>query len=426
MNYTIKKQKSCEFQLTVILDKEDLNHYIKEAQKYLTNDLRIEGFRKGKVPLDIAKDKLNKEEVLKTAFDFAFKQSFVEVLIKEKIDLIDFSDFKVKENSAEKMAYVLNLIVFPEFKLPDFRQISVRKKDIKVSEKEVDQVLGFIKQSRTKFKDVDRGIEYGDKVQIDFDIRKGNEPQEIPHVLYHDFIFGKVDFYPGLNDKLKGLKKGDEKKFTLQMPSDFVKKDLASQTLKFKVKVNSVQEPEKIELNDDFARQVGKFKDIKHLRHSISDGLRMEKVQKESQRIRILILDKISQDVKMDLPKVLIEKQLDKMIAEFDYDLHQQGMELSLYLAKNNKTQDDLRKEWRSKAENLVKKSLILRKIAQVENIKVEQGELEDQVNLYIRNFPNFEGAQKNIDLEKLTDQIHQILLNEKVLAFLEKEVKYI
>lgn len=426
MDYTLKKQKPCEIQLTVTLNKEDLDYYIKEAQKYLANDLRIEGFRKGKAPLDIAKDKLDKDQVLKTAFDFAFKQSFVEVLVKEKIDLIDFSGFKVKENSAEKLVYVLNLIIFPEFTLPDFRQISIKKKDINVSEKEVDQVLEFIKQSRMKFKDVERGIEEGDKVQIDFDIKKDGKSQEVPHILTHDFIFGKIDFYPGLNSELKGLKKGDEKEFTLKMPSNFAKKELADQKLDFKIKVNSVQEPEKVKLDDDFARQLGKFKDFKHLKSSINDGLRMEKEQKESQRIRGLILDKLSKEVKIDLPQTLVENQLDRMIMEFDQDLHQRGMELSLYLAKNNKTQDDLKKEWRSRAEDLVKKSLILRKVAQVENIKVSQEELENQVNLYLRNFPNIEEARKSIDFEKLTDQIYQILLNEKVLEFLEKQVKYV
>lgn len=330
MDYRIKKLSPYELNLTVELDKTDLDRYVKEAQKYLANDLKIKGFRPGKVPPEIAKDKLDKKEVLETAFDIAFKQSFSDVLMKEKLDLINAGKFEVKENSAEKVIYAVLLTVFPEFKIGDYKNIKVDKTSISISPEEVEKTIEFIRTSK---------------------------------------------------------------------------------------KTNGVLP----ELDDDFAKSLGRFENLEQLRENIGDGLREEKEIKENQRVQSLILDKIANDTKVEIPPILIERQLDQMMFDLDADLHQQGMELGLFLAKIKKTSDELKSEWKPKAEMLVKKALILKKIAQKENIKVEAGEVKEKISQFVQNFGTIEEAEKNIDLPKLSDQIQQILLNQKVLNFLEK-----
>lgn len=332
--YNLKKIKSYELELSVTLDKSDLDYYLKEAQKYLANDLKIKGFRQGKVPAEIAKDKLDKKEVLETAFDIAFKQSFSEVLIKEKLDLINTSKFEVKENSAEKVVYTVSLMTFPEFKLGNYKSIKIEKKSISVSSEEIDKTIEFIRNSR----------------------------------------------------KSNGL-----------VP----------------------------ELNDDFAKSLGNFENLEQLRKNISAGLKEEKETKESQRIQSMILDKIADDTKVEVPPILIERQLDQMMLDLDADLHREDLELGLFLAKIKKTKDGLKNEWKPKAKVLVKKALILKEIAEKESIKVEPEEIKEKINRFLGSFMATDEAQKNIDLPKLSDQIRQVLLNQKVLAFLEREAVY-
>ncbi len=330
MKYDLKKIKSYELKLSVTLDKTDLDYYVSESEKRLANDLRLKGFRKGKAPPEIAKNKLNKKEVLETAFDFALRQSFADVLIKEKIELISTENLQVKENSLEKLVYSISLITFPEFKLADYHNIPVEKKEVSVSDQEVDQTLEFLRKSRTN----DNGSP---------------------------------------------------------------------------------------ELNDDFAKNLGQFNSLRELKNSVSDGLKQEKETRESKRIQSTVLDKVAGNTKIEVPPLLIERQLDQMMLDLDADLHRQGLELGLFLAKINKSQDQLRGQWKAKAEILVKKALVLKEIAKIENIKVESEEVKEKINGLLQNFTGLEQVEKNTDLPKLTDQIHQILLNEKVLAFLEK-----
>lgn len=333
MIYHIKKIKPCQLNLTVALDRADLDNYLNEAQKYLANDLRIKGFRRGKAPVEIAKGELEKKQVLKTAFDFAFKQTLAEILEKEKIDLIDAGDFEVKENSSQKITYSVILTVFPEFKLAKYRAIQVKKKDVSISEEEIGRTLEFIRNSK----------------------------------------------------KINGFAP---------------------------------------ELNDDFAKSLGRFENLSQLKDSVKNGLRQEKEKKESQRIQSFVLDSIAENTKIEVPPFLIIRQLDQMMLDLDADLHRQGLELGLFLAKIKKTQDQLRDQWKLKAELLVKKALILKEIARVENIKVESEEVKERTSQFLQSFTTVEEAQKQIDLPKLSNQIQQILLNEKVLIFLGKEAR--
>lgn len=335
MNYSIKKNKSYELALTVDFDKADLEYYLNEARKYLANDLKLDGFRKGKVPLDIAKEKLDKNRVLETAFNLAFRKSFGEVLSKEKLEVIETGNFQVKKNSPQKLVYSVILTVFPEFEIKNYKNIKVDKKEISVSQIEVDEVAESIRKSRA---------------------------------------------------------------------------------------ANS-RHPE---LNDDFAKSLGRFKDVQELKDSIEKGLKQEKEIKESQRIQAAILDKIAESARIEIPLILIDRQLDQMMLDLDADLHRQGMELGPYLAKIKKTREALRDEWKPKAETLAKKALILKEIAKKEKIEVGPEEVNGKVDQFLGSFMTPDEAQKNIDLPKLSDQIRQILLNQKVLAFLEKQAEYV
>ena len=335
MKYQLKKTKPYELGLTVTLDKVDLDYYLNEARKSLTNDLKIKGFRKGKAPPDLVKDKLDKKQVLETAFDLAFKQSFASILFKENLELIDAGTFEIKENSPEKVIFSVLLTVFPELRLGNYKSIPVKQKDASVSEEEIDKTVEFIRSSK--------------KVS-------GTTPI----------------------------------------------------------------------LNDDFAKSLGHFKGLKELKESVREGLKEEKQVKESQRVQAAILDKVAEDTKIEIPSILIERQLDQMMLDFDSDLHRSGMELGPFLSKIKKTKDGLRNEWKPKARVLVKKALILKEIAKKESIKVESEEIKERVNQFLGSFIDIGEAQKNIDLPKLSDQIRQVLLNQKVLAFLGREAVYI
>lgn len=331
MKWNLKRTKPYELNIIVDLDTKDLEYYLNEARKHLANDLKIEGFRKGKVPFEIAKDKLDKKQVLNTAFDLAFRQSFSDVLAKEKIEVIEAGKFEVKENSSDQLIYSVLFTVFPNFEMADYKKIKAKKNNISVSEEEIDKTIESLRDSRK---------------------RNGIAP----------------------------------------------------------------------ELNDEFAQSLGRFRNLNELRNNVRDGLKQEKEIKESQRIQSFILDKIAEETTIEAPPVLVDRQTDQMMLDLDADLRREGMEFGLFLAKIKKTKDELIAEWRPKAEALVKKALIMKEIAKKENISVDPGEVQEKLDQFTQSLGGVEEIQKNIDLQKLADQLRQIILNQKVLAFLEKE----
>lgn len=425
MNYKIKNKNQSTIHLTAFLDRSDLDHYIDQAYKYLSNNLKIDGFRKGKAPLEVSRDSFDKNEILETALEFALRQSLSEILIKENIEPIEFSEFKIEENSEQKLIWSVFITVFPKIKLPNYQEIKIKRKNITVLESEVDSVLEFLKKSRRKFDDIERPSRFGDKMLVDFKIRDGDKEIKNDHRLSHYFILGETEFFPGLNEQLKNLKKGENKKFVLKMPNDFHIKDLANKKLSFQVEIKDIKEPKVPDLNDEFARSIGNFKSLFELRESITDGLRQEKEAKEKQRIRALILDYISKQTKVEVPKILVERQVDDLIRNFDLDLHKNGMELSLYLAKIDKTYEEFKRSLWQKAKEDVKRDLILIAIAKAENIQVTPQELETSINEFLKSIIDINNLNE-IDLENLNERIKFILLEEKVFQFLESRITYI
>lgn len=335
MNYKIKNLSDYELKVSINLSENDLKDSVFEAEKELSIDLKLKGFRSGKVPHELAKEHLNKDLVSKKALDIAVKESFIEFLKKEKIDLIEASEIKIEQNSKESLIYSVTLIVYPKFKLKDYKGIRVKKCKIDVTDEEI-------------------------------------------------------------NGALKEL-------------------------YQFKNKDSSGKE----KINDEFAKSVGNFNNLEELKSGIRSNLRLEKEKKEKNKIRVILLKEIADSTKIETPKILIDRQLDLMIQEFDRTLHGNNMELSVYLAGQNKTQDDLKKEWIPKAKEKIKAVLILKEIAKIEKIEVKPEEVEVVMNDYLSSFGAISPHNPNTNLDSLKENIYSILINEKVLSFLEDKAEY-
>jgi len=176
------------------------------------------------------------------------------------------------------------------------------------------------------------------------------------------------------------------------------------------------------ELDDKFAQSLGDFKTLEDLKKSVKEGLLQEKEQKQKQRARLEILDEIEKKIDLEIPEILIQEELDKMQRELEQQAESLGMSLEKYLENAKQTLQTVRAGWESTAKNRIANTLILRLIADKENIEPDEGEIEERVNKYLSQFSNTEEAQKDIDPEYLRLYIRGIIKNEKVFAFLEDE----
>ena len=422
MNHTLKKIDQNQTELVIELDRNDLKSYIDKVESEMGKGLQLDGFRKGKVPKDLLKKNLDAKQVLESALDLAMRDSLAKTTDKEKLDVLNASSLEIKENTPEKLIYKVMLTLFPEIKIQDFSKLKVAKREIQVEQKDVDGTLETIKASRSILHDKEGTVENGDRVEVDFEVRHNGQILEGGISKNHPLTIGGKNFIPGFEDNLVGMKKDEERSFSLVSPKDYYVKKIAGQKLDFTVKINNIKSVELPKVDDEFAKGLGKFQNLNQLMDSIKEGIVEEKKLKEKQRVRLEIINHIIKNSSILIPEILVNQQLDSMINNLDKDLHANGMELSLYLVQMGKTQDDLRKQWRDEAEKQVKIVMILHKIAKDNKISASQEEVEETLATTVQSMVTKGEVDKmSLDVEGLRNNISSRIINDRVFDFLEK-----
>ena len=422
MNHTLKKIDQNQTELIVELVRDDLNKYVETTESELGKDLQLDGFRKGKVPKELLKKNLDAKRVLESALDLAMKDSLAKTIEEEKLDVLNVSKLEVKDNTAEKLVYKIILTLFPEIKVQNFSNFKVDRRDVQVDQKDIDSTMETIKASRSILHDKDGIVENGNRVEVDFEVRHDGQILEGGISKNHPLVIGGKNFIPGFEDNLLGMKKDEEKTFSLIAPKDYYVKKIAGQKLDFTVKVNSIQSVELPKVDDEFIKSSGNFKNLDQLMGSIKDGIMEEKKLKEKQRVRLEIINHIIKNSSIVIPEILVNQQLDSMISNLDKDLHANGMELSLYLVQMGKTQDELRNEWRDESERQVKIVMILHRIARDNNISASHEEVDESLSTTVQSMiMKGEVDKTNLDVDSLRDSISNRIINERVFDFLER-----
>ena len=336
--------------------------------------------------------------------------------------MIETTDLSVKENTPAKLVYSVKLQIFPEVKLPTLADIKVSRRDVVVEPKEIDEALETVKASRAVLTDTDGPAVKGDRLEIDFEVKENGVLIDGGQSTNHPVVIGKENFVPGFEDQLIGLKKGEWKEFSLTAPKDFANKTVAGKKLDFVVTVKDIKKVTLPELIDEFVKTLGKFENLDQLMLNIRDGLTEEKKEKETQRVRLEIMNALINRTTCVASLAMIEDQLTTMVQNFDQELHRHDMELSLYLAKIGKTQEDIKKEWRPEAERQVKMALILHAVAHENNIEITKEEIDEALESLVQStMLRNGGANPNLDMERMRSSIQSRLLSEKTFQFLEK-----
>lgn len=407
--------------MQIELTTEDLKRYIQKAGLELTASIAMDGFRAGKVPLEVLRRKVGDEKILEIAMDLAVKDSFFQAVKKEKLDVVSSFDLKVTENTAQKLKYGVRLLLFPEIKLGEYQNLGITPQPVEIKEEEIREALEYIRRSRATYQEAEGPAETGQKLEIDFEVKNGGKAIEGGKSENHPLTLGEGSFIPGFEEELRGMKRGDTKSFFLHAPEDYYQKSIAGKKLDFTVILKSQKAVLLPELNDEFAKSLGNFSSAEVLKRDITQGLKKEKEQKEQERVRLQILDKISEKTIMEVPAQMVEEQLDVMVANFDQSLHERGLELSLYLTQTKKTEGDLRKEWRKKAERQIRHGLIMRAISKVEDITISDEEVNEAVTGLLSRYVGSEEERGKLNLEEVKRRAKESLLNEKVLEYLER-----
>jgi len=422
METTIKKIDDGLIELSVRLDRGELETYVLNVEQQMGAGADIPGFRKGKAPQNLIRQHLNPEAVRQAALEISVSQSLAKAVQEKELDVAQSVKLDVKENAADHLLYTATLSIYPTVTVPDLQSVKVARRPITASEKEVQESIDVIRNMRARFEVKEAVAAMGDRVEVDFQVSMNGSVIEGGESKNHPLIIGGKNFMPGFEDQLVGMKAGDEKEFLLTAPGDYYHKKIAGKKLDFKVKVHLVQSVTLPEQNDEFAKGLGQFKDFQELRANVQKGIMREKEAQENQRVRLEALGKIAEAAKITPPVFLVQQQLDSMMDQFARDLQEKGLELPMHLAQIGKSEEDLRKDWEKDAQHQAQLVLALRAVARKQKISADPQELEAAVTNALQSLASRGQTDvQNLDAEKLRDRIEDRLIQEKTFEYIEK-----
>ena len=428
--FELEKIDGSKIKLEMKLPAEAFEKTVKKVAKHIADSTKIDGFRKGNAPFDMIKKTVGEEKLLQESAEEAIKENYVDYVIKEKIEVIGQPEIKFNKIAlGNDLEAEIEVAVLPEVVLnknwkDDLTKINKKnqKDEVKVDEKEIQKELEVLAKQRAKISTVDRPAKKGDQVQVDFEAYKDNVILEGGSAKDHTLVIGEGRFIPGFEEELIGMKAPEVKEFELTFPKEYHAKHLAGQKVIFKVTMKNVQKREVPELNDEFAKSIGKFKKLDEIKDNIKKGLKEEKEKKIKQEQHLAILDKLIEGAKMEIPEVLIQAEIEKMNMELENQLSQMGLTKDAYLQQIGIGNEKLESQWKEKdAPKRVKASLILRKISADEKIEPDSKNIQDRVNQVMQHYQMMSQGKEaeNLDMERIYSNIKSEMTNEMVLDYL-------
>ncbi len=407
---------------------EDFAPFLEKAARQLSKKHPIKGFRPGKASVKVAADALGQEAVVNQALDKAIPQMFVEAVVAKDVEALGQPATTVtKASITEGIEFESIVDVMPEVTLGNPSKIKAEKRKATVTDDKVTEELQYLAKMRSTHLEVTRPAEKNDTVVIDFAVSVDGQIIENRESKNHPVHLGEGHFVPGFEDQLLGVTAGQEKEFEITFPEDFAQENLRNKTAKIQVKVHAVQKRVIPELNDEFAQKVGKFETLEQLRSELQKNLTTEKEQKESERLRGEILDKLVESSKFGpLPESLVNAEIDRRLYELAQMLAYQQKTLDDYLAQQKKTLAEVRESLRETAEKAVRANLAIRQIVEEQKIEADEKEVGKQIDQYLARYKNIKQAAEEVDTDELRRHVTGSLRSQKALDWLEEQVKVV
>ncbi len=412
MKVTVENKKGLEKDIKVFIDKETISGYLDTKYEEIKKDVVLKGFRPGKVPTEVLKRQFGKavygeviDKVLKDTTTKVLEDKKIKPAGQPKIDLKSFGEGKDLE-------YIISVTELPKVEITSLKDIKIDEYVVKINPKETDKRIEQIAKTQNNFKEAAENYSSKNDDLVIFDYKatvegkdfKGNEGKGT------QIVIGKDLFIKGFDKQLIGLKKNDNKKVEVNLPENFPEKELINKKAVFDCKITTVKNPEKVKINDNFAKTLG-ANDLNNLKELISKQINEEFKNSLDMISKKQILEQIEKQKLENLPKNLIEQEI-KILS--------QGMK-----------EDDLNKNKKSlenQAIKRIKTGLILNAYGEKNNIKVSQDEVNSEIEKQFKMMPGQEKMIKEYYEQNPSaiDGIRGSIYEEKIIDKIKKDAKVI
>ncbi|WP_129688019.1 trigger factor [Gottfriedia acidiceleris] len=369
--------------LTVEVEASEVDKGLDAAFKKVVKTINVPGFRKGKLPRPIFEQKFGIEALYNDALDVILPEAYSKAVEEVGIEPVDRPEVDVEQMEKGKtLIFKAKVTVKPEVKLGEYKGLEVEEMDATVTDEDVQAELTTLQERQAELVVKEDGtVENGNTAVIDFEgfvdgvAFEGGKGENYP------LEIGSGSFIPGFEEALIGAKSGVETDVNVTFPEEYHSAELAGKAATFKVTVHEIKAKELPELNDEFAKDVNdEVETLEDLKAKIKNDLVESKKSQAEGSLRDALVQKAAENAEIEIPDVMFESQVDRMVKDFEQRIAQQGLNLELYYQFTGTKEEDLRTQMRQDAEARVRIDLTIDAIIEAEKIDATEEEMNEEL----------------------------------------------
>ncbi len=363
--------------------KEEVNEALEQAYRKMAKDINLPGFRKGKVPRKIIESRYGPEVFYNDALEILVDPAYAKAVKECELEPINQPELELVQMEQDKpLLFKVTVEVKPEVKLPEYRGVSVEQVKDEITAENVDSYLDSLREQHARLVTVEDGeLQEKDMAVIDFSGKIDGEVFEGGEAENYSLEIGSASFIPGFEEQLLGAGTGEEREVKVTFPEDYQKEELAGKEAVFSVKVKEIKRPQVPELDDAFVQELSEeFSTVQEFREDIEKKLQENLQHRKKVELETKVIEKVAAEAEVEVPDVLVERELDNMIGEMEYYLRMQGLNMEQYGQMVEGGLEKIREERRPEAESRARANLVLDAIIKEEQIEATEEEIEEKI----------------------------------------------
>ena len=402
--------------ITVEIDKDLMEKGVNAAYLKARKNIQLPGFRRGKAPRKMIESMYGAHVFYEDGLEEIFPQVYQAAVIDQGVKAIgrpDLTDLQISEENI--VTITISTEVYPEVTLGDYKGIEAPKAEVNVTDEQVEAELNTMAQNVSSTETVERPAQMGDTANIDFEGFDNGVPFDGGKGDAFDLKLGSGSFVPGFEEQVVGMSAGEEKDIDITFPEDY-HANLAGKSVVFHVKCNKVTATTVPAMDDEFAKDVSEFDTLEELKADIRAKALANAQKQADSAFEQACIDKVAENATLDMPKAMVEAELDNQMERFAYQLQMSGYSVEAYAKMMGGDMNTIRNAFRPAAEKQAKIDVTLAKIVEVEGLTVTDEDIAAEYEALAANY--------TLDVEKVKTMVSV----EEIKANLEtrKAVKVI
>ena len=422
MKAKVEKIENNVVKLEIRVEAEKFNEALTKAYNKNKGRYNIPGFRKGKVPMNMVKKFYGVEVFYDDAVNFAIDASYGEALNAENIRPVDYPKVDIVElGEGKDFVYTATVTTYPEVELGEYKGLDIKKPVYEVEAAEVEKQIKDMQEKNARMEVKEDGkVEKGDIAVIDFKgyidgtAFEGGEGHDYP------LEIGSGTFIDNFEDQLVGLAVGDKKEVNVTFPESYGKEELNGKAAMFEVEIKTIKVKELPELDDEFAKEVAAVESFDELKENLKKTLEKNNDEKAEREFEEAVITAVIEGAKMDVPEVMVEKEIDAMMKDLEGRLKYQGLSLDQYMEFTGNTVEKMREFMKENAERKVKADLVLDAVAKAENIEAT----DEQINARALELGKIYGPKDPEKMAKILAKAQRPMIANDIV--IENTLKFI